>query len=375
MQCYVKHRWLVCLTLVSNCVVVYHARSQTSTPIHTAQPLVLALPTENTALLRGDGPAFYQYTDRAIRPGFDMPWMGGRYGFVRNGVQTSWGILYPRFHEGIDIRPMARSARGEPLDVVRSIADGIVVHTNHTSRYSSYGKYVVVEHWWHGSSFYSLYAHLNAIHVEPEQPIVRGTPLGLLGYTGTGINRRRAHVHLEVNLLLNRGFQACYDTYFPDEENHHGLFNGLNMAGVDVSKLYLRSAEDPSYSVQQLLEETQGFFRVSVPAAGMLDILWRYPWLSPALRGWLPEFGAPPDLAVSWQITFSQSGIPLRIEASEEVVEVLELEVLQQTSIPYRYLTNGLLTGSGSAPELTRTGQRLVDFLLCPPPDPSDFPW
>ena len=90
----------------------------------------LIFPTDNTALLRDDGPAFYQYTDRPIKPGFDKPWMGGRYGFVRDGIRTRWGILYPRFHEGIDIKPVARTANGEPLDEVRSIADGVVVHTN-----------------------------------------------------------------------------------------------------------------------------------------------------------------------------------------------------------------------------------------------------
>ncbi len=335
----------------------------------------LIFPTDNTALLRDDGPAFYQYTDRPIKPGFDKPWMGGRYGFVRDGIRTRWGILYPRFHEGIDIKPVARTANGEPLDEVRSIADGVVVHTNMASRHSSYGRYVVVEHWWRGSPYYSLYAHLNAIHVEPDQPVEQGAPLGLMGYTGSGINRRRAHVHLEVNLLLNRYFQGCYDDYFPSDENRQGLFNGLNMSGVEVATLYVGLAEDSLFTVRHLVEQTPGFFRVIVPAQEMLDILWRYPWLSPQLQGWLPEFGAPIDFATSWELTFSRSGLPVRIDASETKVERPIVEILEPTVIPYQYLTNGLVTGSAGLPKLTRSGQRLVDFITCPAPEVLDFTW
>ena len=111
-------------------------------------------------------------------------------------------MLYLRFHEGIDIKPLSRTTRGEPLDRVRSIADGIVVHASNVSRHSNYGRFVVVEHWWDGSPYYSLYAHLNEIYVDREQEVVSGEALGLLGYTGVGINRRRAHVHLEINLML-----------------------------------------------------------------------------------------------------------------------------------------------------------------------------
>ena len=89
----------------------------------------------------------------------------------------------------------------------------------------------------------------------------RGAPLGLMGYTGSGINRRRAHVHLEVNLLLNRYFQGCYDDYFPSDENRQGLFNGLNMSGVEVATLYVGLAEDSLFTVRHLVEQTPGFFR------------------------------------------------------------------------------------------------------------------
>src|SRR3954470_4270722 len=125
----------------------------------SAEPLDLALPTDNDALFHGGGPEFYQYVERDYKGVKSTPWEGGQYGFVRDPVETKAGIVYTRFHEGIDIRPLQRDAQGEPLDEVRAIAGGKVVHISQVAGYSNYGKYVVIEHEWDGSKYYSLYGH------------------------------------------------------------------------------------------------------------------------------------------------------------------------------------------------------------------------
>src|SRR5207244_12897778 len=86
----------------------------------------LALPTDNDAIFRGGGPDFYQYIERDYHGEKSTPWEGGQYGFVRDPVETSSGIVYTRFHEGIDIRCLHRDERGEPTDEVRASADGKV---------------------------------------------------------------------------------------------------------------------------------------------------------------------------------------------------------------------------------------------------------
>src|SRR5881392_202355 len=136
--------------------------AQTDRPV-----LDLVLPTDNDALFSGGGPAFYQYIERDFKGVKSTPWEGGQYGFVRDPIETSAGIVYTRFHEGIDIKPLRRDARNEPLDEVRAIADGKVVHTNLVPGYSNYGNYVVIEHRWAGSNYYSLYGHLSSIAVQP----------------------------------------------------------------------------------------------------------------------------------------------------------------------------------------------------------------
>src|SRR3954470_2280801 len=107
--------------------------------VSPAGALDLILPTQNNALLRGNGPAFYQHIERDYEGEKSTPWEGGRYGFVRNPVETRDGLVYSRFHEGIDIRPLQRDAAGEPLDEVRAIADGAVVYANTNPAWSNYG--------------------------------------------------------------------------------------------------------------------------------------------------------------------------------------------------------------------------------------------
>src|SRR2546430_16873076 len=102
--------------------------------------LDLVLPTDNDALFSGGGPAFYQYIERDFKGVKSTPWEGGQYGFGRDPVETSAGVVCTRFHEGIDIRPLRRDGRGEPLDEGRAIAGGEVVHTNTVPWFLDYGK-------------------------------------------------------------------------------------------------------------------------------------------------------------------------------------------------------------------------------------------
>src|SRR5256885_9592864 len=221
--------------------------------------LDLVLPTDNDALFSGGGRAFYQYIERDFKGVKSTPWEGGQYGFVRDPVETSAGIVCTRFHEGIDIRALRRDARGEPLDEVRAIADGKVVHTNLVPGYSNYGKYIVIEHRWDGSNYFSLYGHLNSIAVQPGESVQRGQRIGVMGYTGTGINRERAHLHLELCLMFSRQFEAWYDTFFRNDPNRHGLYNGMNLAGLDVARLYSKLRKNPALTIPEFLNHEETF--------------------------------------------------------------------------------------------------------------------
>src|SRR5436853_4545534 len=208
-----------------------------SAAIGQNQILDLVLPTDNDAIFSGGGAAFYQYIERDFKGVKSNPWEGGQYGFVRDPIETSAGIFYTRFHEGVDIKSLQRDARGEPLDEVRAIADGKVVHTNLVPGYSNYGKYIVIEHRWGGSSYYSLYGHLSSIGIQPGESVRRGQRIGVMGYTGVGLNQARAHLHLELNLMLSHRFEAWHDAFFKYDSNHNGIYNGINLSGLVFVRL------------------------------------------------------------------------------------------------------------------------------------------
>ena len=322
-----------------------------------AESLNLVLPTDNDALFRGDGPEFYQYIERDYHGEKSTPWEGGRYGFVRNPVETSAGIIYTRLHEGIDIRPLQRDANGEPLDVVRAITAGLVVHTNQVAGYSNYGRYVVVEHRFDGSKYYSLYGHLSTIAVRKGQRVEQRDQLGVMGHTGEGLNQARAHVHLELNLMLSRHFESWHDTFFKNDPNRHGLYNGLNLVGIDIARLYLALQKRPALTIPEFLAEEETLYRVLVPASKNFDLAKFYPWM---VRQ------KPEGESASWEVSFNRAGVPLKIQPGAKPVTEPELSYLKPSGVDAGVLTSDRISGRGANARLTDKGKQFIRLLVFP---------
>lgn len=321
------------------------------------EPLNLALPTENDALYRGDGPEFYQYIERDFQGVKSTPWEGGQYGFVRDPVETPSGLVYTRFHEGVDIRPLQRDERGEPLDPVRAIAAGTVVHTNLAPGHSNYGKYVVVEHRWEGCNYYSLYGHLSSIQVHVGQRVQQREQLGVLGHTGDGLNQTRAHLHLELNLMLSRQFEAWHDSLFKTDPNYNGLYNGINLMGIDIARLFLALRKRPSLTIPEFLAEEETLYRVLLPDSRHFDLLKSYPWMLATRSA---------EKAGSWEVSFNRAGVPLKIEPSGKHVGQPELSYMKSTGIEASSLTRGQISGRGPGAHLTDKGKRFLRLLIYP---------
>ena len=322
-----------------------------------AEPLNLVLPTDNDALLRGDGPAFYQYIERDYHGEKSTPWEGGRYGFVRNPVETSAGIIYTRLHEGMDIKPLQRDASGEPLDAVRAIAPGVVVHASTVAGYSNYGRYVVVEHRFDGCKYYSLYGHLSSIAVHVGQHVEQRDQLGIMGHTGEGLNQARAHVHLELNLMLSRQFDAWHAASFKNDPNHHGLYNGLNLVGIDIARLYLSLQKQPGLTIPEFLTQEETVYRVLVPASKNFDLPKFYPWM---LRG------KPEGDAASWEVSFNRAGVPLKIQPGAKAVSEPELSYMKPSGVDGGLLTMDRIAGRGANAHLTDKGKQFMRLLTFP---------
>jgi len=315
------------------------------------------LPTDNDALFRNRPSDFYMYVDRNFEGQRSSPWEGGQYGYVRTPIRVGGQVIYRRFHEGIDIKPVRRNSAGEPLDDVRPVAPGRVVYVNDSATASNYGRYIVVEHVWDGCRYYSLYAHLNGTSVKEGQRVDTNTVLGPLGYTGRGINRTRAHLHLEVGMLINSNYDEYYKEHGPSSPNRHGIYNGMNIRAMDVSRLLQESRAGRLSSIPAFISKERPFYSVLVPNNGTPDIVRRYPWLS---RG--TDLQGAPTL----EFVFNQAGLPLAVQASNRRVSQPTIGSIRRSNMPYQYLTSGRVDGSGEKPVLSSSGARFIQQLTYP---------
>jgi len=327
-------------------------------PVASAEPIKLVLPTENHHLFTGESERFYMYVDRNFEGEVSTPWEGGSFGFVRSPIRVDGKVVMTRFHEGIDIAPVKRDKAGNPLDLVLSISNGKVVHTSPVAGRSNYGKYVVVEHEWEESKVYSLYAHLAEITVKFGDSVNPGSVLGRMGYTGAGLNRTRAHVHLELGFMMSPNYEGWHKQNF-GSRNYHGPYNGMNIAGVDVAAFFLAHRENPDLSFSEFVLSRPIQFKVTVPAGDAEpEFLRRYPWM---LR-------EGPNAHVSWEIGFAATGHAISFTPSIRPVDKPTVSHLRPSEINQSFLTRGLVTGVGAGASLSRQGQQLVSLVI------DDFP-
>ncbi len=329
------------------------------------------MPTDNTALLQGNGPDFYMYTDRTFEGVRSAPWQGGQYGFVRNQERARNGsVVFTRFHEGLDIQPTERDGRGEPLDEVRSVDQGRVVYVNRSERASSYGRYVVVEHWWQGAPYYTLYGHLSDVTARTGAEVGRGERIGRIGYTGTGIDRRRAHLHFEVNLYLSDLFESWYGANYSGA-NQHGRYHGINLSGIDASALLIAFERDPYLILGDLIQRvTPAAYTVRVPGGYVPELVSRYAWMAPEA-----STRNPPR---AWDIEIAQSGQPISFRAVDEATNEPRVVLVAEAVSRYENSTNRMITRDRNAASgfaLTKRGLSHLRLLTMPVAGSSDVAW
>lgn len=252
----------------------------------------LVWPTPNRAWAEGKPAA--QWLQHA---GNGDPDTGGFGGVRSAGTQ---------FHEGIDIRPVARDRRGEPLDEIFAAMPGVVRHVSASPGDSSYGRYVVLEHPAMTPAVYTLYAHLARIApgLRVGQDVAAGQVLGTMGHSSGGymIPVDRSHLHFEIGVVITRDFQAWYDRRRFGSRNEHGMWNGMNLMGLDPLAFFNDWRAGRIVRVQDAFDRLETAVRVRVATHRTPDFVTRYPSL---LAKPLPV-----GMVAGWEIRFNWSGIP-----------------------------------------------------------------
>jgi murein DD-endopeptidase MepM/ murein hydrolase activator NlpD len=264
----------------------------------------LIWPTPNPAFQNGNS------IEAFIQPTVSGNPESGLFGCVRNSGS--------RFHEGLDLFPVKRDSRGEAADPVYAVLPGKVVHASRVAGYSSYGRYVVIEHDQEVPSYHTLYAHLASVGsgIMPGARVEAGTVIGLMGRSATyTIPRSRAHVHFEIGFRLTDDFQIWYGRQRFGNKNRHGVWNGMNLVSIDPLAFYKSIRQGEVSNLYEHLQRLPAAARIRVYSNRVPDFVRNFPalvtkpWEGKAVVAWdiaFTEYGVPKE----WTPRFAEEGLP-----------------------------------------------------------------
>lgn len=308
----------------------------------------LGLPTTNDAVLKpGHDAEFFQPTVE---------------GTVESGMFGCYRRSGARFHEGVDIKCRQRDRQGEPTDPVHAISDGTVVFVNDKPGLSNYGRYIVLEHRWDGVQVFSLYAHLRAVEfgIVAGQPVRKAQRIATLGCTTNtreGISRDRAHLHLEIDFLLNPNFHVWYPRREP-KAPPFGNFNGKNLTGLDPAPIFRAYAANPKLNFAEYVARLPVAFTMLVGGKPL-------PWY--ALH---PEQMQPGPTPAGYEIGFTAYGLPVGVwprDAAQLAGKRLPALVSVNAAELERFRCRGLVERGKRGWQLSEHGRELLDLMSYTP--------
>ena len=257
------------------------------------RPLVFTCPTPQTRILETNSTAVY------------MPTASGRIESAWFGSTRTGSSGLPSFHEGVDLAPTTRDARGRALDDIFAATEGTVAFVNHSTGDSNYGKYVVIRHTCRTDVFYTLYAHVSEIFAREGQAVSAGERIARMGNTGTPvILQSRSHLHFELALMLNPSFPAWHraNKLKPD----HGAFHGWNLLAIQPLLPYEEQAAGRAFDLQETLARHPAAFRVVIRSARLPGYFRNLP----------SAWEGSPYAGPAWTADVSENGAILRARAA-----------------------------------------------------------
>ena len=205
------------------------------------------------------------------------------------------------------MKAVQRDRRGRVTDPVYAAISGRVAYINKIVGNSGYGRYVVLEHEFAGLQLYTLYAHLASVsnNIAKGQQVLAGTRLGPMGRSAGGyvIPSFQTHLHFEIGMRLTDNFQPWYKWRKFGGENHHGVYNGMNLIGMDPLPLFEEARAGKFQGYRNHIAKIPRAFAVRVYVSKVPDFIRRNPAL---LTKPVPAAGV-----VAWDVDFTWYAMPL----------------------------------------------------------------
>jgi murein DD-endopeptidase MepM/ murein hydrolase activator NlpD len=244
-------------------------------------------------------------------------------------------------------------------------ADGTVVYFSTKPSLSNYGKYVVIRHITEGIEIYSLYAHLSEIRpgLKMGQQVKAGEAIATMGRssnTGEIITKDRAHVHFELNVLVNDNFAGWHKKTFPNQRNDHGEWNGQNLDGLDPREILLTEHNPVTkFSLSNFIRSQTELCRVFVRSTN-------FPYLKRYAALVLPNPKAEKEGVAGYEIALNYNGVAFALmpRAASEIpskarFQLLSVNEAEARANPCRHL----VVRRGSRWQLTDSGIRELELL------------
>ena len=285
------------------------------------------------------------------------PWSSGMFGCVRT---EGW-----QMHEGLDIRCLQRDKQGEPIDTVMATADGTVAYINTRPSLSNYGNYIILRHQIEGIEIHSLYAHLREIRsgLRTGQSVKAGESIAVMGRTSNtreSISKERAHVHFELDLVVNDRFPEWYKSTFPTQRNDHGSWNGQNLLGLDPRAVFLaQKRQGDGFSLLDFIRHQTELCRVVVRDQ-------KFPWLERYAAFVKANPAAEREGIAGYELALNFNGVPFELipRAASEIKGKAKFQLLSVNAAEYqKNPCRRLVVKRGARWELANNGLHLLNLL------------
>ena len=183
-----------------------------------------------------------------------------------------------------------------------------------------------------------------------------------MGRTSTAevITKDRAHVHFELNVLVNDNFATWFKrNSTPGERNDHGEWNGQNLNGLDPLEIFL-AERNGKFNILNFLRGQTELCRVLVRATN-------FPYLKRYAPLVLSNPRAEKEGVAGYEIALNYNGVAFMLmpRAASEIKGAAKFQLVSVNESEQRaHPCRKLVAQHGSRWQLTDKGIRELEMLV-----------